>query len=167
MTQEVKTSTLTMRQRAKPVALVAIAVFVLDQLSKYLLIDYLEHGARAPMYVNEYFSLVMAWNRGVSFSMFAHSAEWMPYVLTAGAVLISGVLVRLALHTPKCWEQAAYAAIIGGALGNAFDRVRFGAVADFFYAHIGDLGWPAFNVADMAICAGVGILLVFMVRNRA
>jgi signal peptidase II len=57
--------------------------------------------------------------------------------------------------------------VMGGALGNVVDRLRFGAVADFFYAHIGDLGWPAFNVADSAICIGVGILLVMMLKLPA
>jgi signal peptidase II len=55
--------------------------------------------------------------------------------------------------------------IIGGALGNAIDRIRVGAVADFFYFHLGELGWPAFNIADSAICLGVAILLLRIFRN--
>ena len=164
MTQEVMTSRLTMKERAKPVLLVAVAVFAADQASKYWLIHGVGLGAHAPIRLCDYFALVMAWNRGVSFSMFAHSAEWMPWLLTVAAVLISALLLRLALHTPKPWERIGYACVIGGALGNAFDRARFGAVADFFYVHVGDLGWPAFNVADMAICSGVGILLLSMLR---
>jgi signal peptidase II len=54
---------------------------------------------------------------------------------------------------------AAIGAVIGGALGNVVDRLRFGAVADFFYAHIGDYGWPAFNVADSLIVVGIGVLV--------
>jgi signal peptidase II len=54
---------------------------------------------------------------------------------------------------------AALGAVIGGALGNVVDRLRFGAVADFFYAHIGDYGWPAFNVADSLIVVGIGVLV--------
>jgi signal peptidase II len=66
----------------------------------------------------------------------------------------------MALKSERNLERIGYAMVVGGALGNAIDRLRFGAVADFFYAHIGDLGWPAFNVADIAICSGVGLLLL-------
>lgn len=151
-------------QRSLQLVLLAFAVFALDQLSKYWLLEVVEISARAPIRVGEYFSLVMAWNRGVSFSMFAHSAAEMPYLLVAMAVGVSALLVRLALKSPHRCERVGYALVIGGALGNALDRIRFGAVADFFYAHIGDLGWPAFNVADMGICCGVGLLLLSMLK---
>ena len=166
MTQEVITGGLTMRQRAIPVLLIAIAVFFADQGSKYWLIHGLDLAHRAPMRLCANFALVMAWNTGVSFSMFAHQADWMPWLLTAAAVIISALLLHLALHTPKRIERIGYAMVIGGALGNACDRARFGAVADFFYAHIDDLGWPAFNVADMAICTGVGLLLLNILRSK-
>ena len=146
---------------------IALAVFAADQGSKYWLIEVFRLPTKAPMPLCEYFSLVMAWNRGVSFSMFAHSAEWMPYALVVMALVISGILARLCLHSDKRLERIGYAMVIGGALANAFDRVRFGAVADFFYAHIGNLGWPAFNVADMAICCGVALLLFSVVKYPA
>ena len=166
MTQEVMTSTLTMRERTKPVLAIVALVFIADQASKYWLIHGLGLENGVPIRLCEYFALVMAWNRGVSFSMFSHSAEWTPWALTFAAIVISALLLRLALHTPKRAERIGYAMVIGGALGNAFDRARFGAVADFFYAHIGTLGWPAFNVADMAICCGVGILLVALLKAQ-
>ncbi len=160
------TSHLTMQERLRPVLFIAVLVFLADQASKYWLIHGVGLSDGVPIRLGSYFALVMAWNRGVSFSMFAHSTEWMPWALTLGAVLISALLLRLALHTPNKWERIGYALVIGGALGNAFDRARFGAVADFFYAHIGDLGWPAFNVADMAICTGVGVLLLQLMQPK-
>ena len=150
-----------------PLVAVASSVFALDQFSKWWLITVLDVAARSPMHLCANFSLVMAWNKGVSFSMFAHSAGWMPYVLMALAVVISGMLVRLCLRSPHRLERVGYAMVVGGAMGNAIDRLRFGAVADFFYAHVGDLGWPAFNVADMAICTGVGLLLLSMIKHPA
>jgi signal peptidase II len=152
-------------QRPLQVTTIALAVFVLDQWSKYWLIHGLDMAARAPLRLGEYFTLVMAWNTGVSFSMFAHSAQWMPLALTVAAVVVSGVLARLALRSNHRLERIGYAMVVGGALGNALDRVRFGAVPDFFYAHIGDLGWPAFNVADMGISVGVGLLLFSMAQQ--
>lgn len=155
------------RAAARPLLLAAGMCFVLDQLSKYWLLNVYGMPARSPQHLNEYFALVMAWNKGVSFSMFAHSAEWMPYALVALALGICGMLVHLGLKSHHRFERIGYGLVIGGALGNALDRVRFGAVADFFYVHLGDLGWPAFNVADMGICCGVGLLLVAVIKPAA
>ena len=146
---------------------IALIVFALDQASKYWLLAVFDIAARAPVRLHENFALVMAWNRGVSFSMFSHSSEWMPYVLAALAASISALLARLALRSEHGLERIGYAMVIGGAMGNALDRLRFGAVADFFYAHIGARGWPAFNVADMAICTGVGLLLFCLLKAPA
>lgn len=150
-----------------PLIAIASSIFVLDQLTKWWLLEVFNIAERAPVRLTENFALVMAWNRGVSFSMLSHSSEWMPYVLSALAVVISAVLVRLYLKTEHRLEHVGYAMVIGGALGNVVDRLRFGAVADFFYVHIGDLGWPAFNIADMAICCGVGLLLLSMLKYPA
>ncbi len=146
---------------------IALGVCALDQASKYWLLAVFDIAARAPVRLHENFALVMAWNRGVSFSMFSHSAEWMPYLLASVAAAISALLVRLALRSARRLEAIGYAMIVGGAMGNALDRLRFGAVADFFYAHVGPLGWPAFNVADMAICLGVGLLLFCLLKAPA
>lgn len=156
-----------MKSRALILVTIATLVFAADQASKYWLLEIYGIATRAPVQLHDYFSLVMAWNRGVSFSMFTTAHDWMPYVLAAMAAIISTLLVHLGLKTERRWERIGYAMVIGGALGNAIDRLRFGAVADFFYAHIGDLGWPAFNVADMAICTGVGILLLHAFRPAA
>lgn len=151
----------------RTIAWAALAVFVLDQASKYWLVQVFGMPIKTPVHLCENFALVMAWNRGVSFSMFSHSAGWMPWVLVALALVICVILMRLALKSQNRWERLGYAMVIGGALGNALDRARFGAVADFFYVHIGDLGWPAFNVADMAICGGVGLLLLSLLKSPA
>lgn len=147
---------------------IPLAIFVAliaDQSSKFWLLYHYDIASKSPVAFGPYFSLVMAWNRGVSFSMFSHSAAWMPWVLTALAIVISTLLLRLALKTPFTREKLAYGLVIGGAIGNAIDRVRFGAVADFFYVHVGSVGWPAFNIADSAICLGVGILLLGMIKK--
>lgn len=142
----------------------AVSIFLLDQLSKYWFIEIFQMPVRGVVVLCEYFSLVMAWNRGVSFSMFSHSAAWAPYVLAGMAVVVSAILARMALRSGRRIEWVGYGMVIGGALGNALDRLRFGAVADFFYAHIGDLGWPAFNIADMGIFFGVCLLLFSTLR---
>jgi signal peptidase II len=108
----------------------------------------------------------MVWNQGVSFGMFNRAEHaYMPYFLIAVAVAIAAVLLRLALKSGLRTERIGYAMVIGGALGNVIDRLRFGAVVDFLYFHLGALGWPAFNVADAAICIGVALLLWMMMRH--
>jgi signal peptidase II len=76
------------------------------------------------------------------------------------ALAIIGFLVLWLRWIVKPVLAAAIGAVIGGALGNVVDRLRFGAVADFFYAHIGKYGWPAFNVADSLIVGGVAVLVL-------
>lgn len=150
------------RRYALQLALVALAVMGLDQLSKWYLLYAVGMPTREPIVVTGFFRLVMVWNKGVSFGMLRGEAGYTVWFLSAMAVIISLILVRFGLKSALLWERIGYAMVIGGALGNVIDRLRFGAVADFFYFHAGDLGWPAFNVADSAICIGVGILLWMM-----
>lgn len=144
---------------------IASLTILLDQISKWYLLYHVGMMHRAPLVITDFFSLVMVWNKGVSFGMLNHGQGGMPLVLVAVAVIISAILLRLALRTTLRWERVGYAMVIGGALGNVIDRLRFGAVADFFYVHWGELGWPAFNVADAAICVGVGVLLLMLLRQ--
>jgi signal peptidase II len=119
--------------------------------------------------VTPYFNLVMVWNKGVSFGMFANSHAYMPYALMLMALAMSGFFLVWLLRAPGFFPMAALAAIISGALSNAWDRVRFGAVADFLDFHLGDRHWPAFNIADSCIVIGVaGLALhtLFFERKR-
>lgn len=144
----------------------ALVTTMLDQLSKHWLLFDVGMIDRAPITITTWFSIVMVWNKGVSFGMFAANWGWGALLLIAVALMIIGVLVFYAISPRTTWlERLAYGMIIGGAVGNVIDRVRYGAVADFFYFHIGDLGWPAFNIADSAICIGVGILLLTMMKG--
>ena len=137
---------------------VAAAVAVADQLVKWWLLGVL---AEAPggIAVTPFFNLVMVWNRGVSFGLFGGGAL-PPWLLAAAAIAIAvGLTVWLA-RIEERWLGAAVGAVIGGAVGNVVDRVRTGAVADFFDFHVGVYHWPAFNVADAAITLGVAALLI-------
>ena len=138
---------------------VALLVLVLDQLVKWVMLELVGIASRPAIEVTGWFKLVMVWNHGISFGMLSAPESYMPYVLILVALLISGLLIWLGLRAHRLREWIAYAMIIGGAIGNVIDRIRFGAVADFFYFHIGRIGWPAFNIADAAICIGVMLLL--------
>lgn len=137
---------------------VAAAVAAADQLVKWWLLGVI---AEAPggIAVTSFFNLVMVWNRGVSFGLFGGGAL-PPWLLAAVAIAVAvGLTVWLA-RIEERWLGAAVGAVIGGAVGNVVDRVRTGAVADFFDFHVGAYHWPAFNVADAAITLGVGFLFI-------
>lgn len=149
---------------------VAAVAFVLDQLSKWWVLAVALpclSGPPGPWCANEtppitvtgFFNLVMAWNRGVSFGMFAHEADFMPYVLIAVALGISAFLVSWLRRTDSTYQAVCIGLVIGGAIGNVVDRFRFGAVADFLDFHVAGWHWPAFNIADSCIVVGVLLLL--------
>lgn len=137
----------------------AIAV-TLDQLSKYWLLDVFDMPEKGRVYVTPFFDLVMAWNRGVSFSMFAADTDLMRWVLVGLTSMIAIVVVIWLSRIDEPWASLGLGLVLGGALGNIYDRVQFGAVADFFHFHWAEWYFPAFNIADSAITIGVGLLLV-------
>ncbi len=143
---------------------IAAAVAVIDQLVKWWIIDWL---AEPPGFVEvlPFFNLVMVWNRGVSFGLLG-DAGLAPYLMAgiAGLVVI-GLVVWLARVAQRLLA-VSIGLIIGGALGNIVDRLRFGAVADFVDLHAGGYHWPTFNVADAAITVGVAVMLIDSLLNR-
>ncbi len=112
-----------------------------------------------PLDVTGFFSLVMVWNRGVSFGMFGGGGEATRWLLAIFAVGVAAGLVVWMRRQSLRRQALATGLAAGGALGNAADRIVHGAVADFFDVHLGTWSWPAFNVADSAITAGVAILV--------
>ncbi|OYW14008.1 MAG: signal peptidase II [Rhodospirillales bacterium 12-54-5] len=146
---------------------VAFATVAADQLSKWAILSIVYKAYEPPITITSFFSLVMVWNHGMSFGMLnrPEAPAVTSYAILFLTLLIIGALCRMAWRTTKRLERIGYALTIGGALGNVIDRLHFGAVADFLYFHIGTLGWPAFNVADSAICIGVFILLIAASRN--
>ncbi len=149
------------RARLYVVAVVAAVLsLVADQASKWALLEIV--GLRdnpRDIRVLPVFDIVMWWNHGTSFSLFRTGEAWGPYVFSIAALAIISLLVLWLSRIASPILAAAIGAVIGGALGNVVDRLRFGAVADFFYAHLGEYGWPAFNVADSLIVVGIGILV--------
>jgi signal peptidase II len=138
--------------------LVALPIIVLDQLSKaWVLADLLE-PPRA-IVVTGFFNLVLVWNRGVSFGMFDIDSAWGPYILMGLALAICAGLAVWLYRAENRLIATAIGLVLGGALGNVIDRVRFGAVVDFLDFHAFGYHWPAFNVADSAISVGVALLL--------
>ena len=134
-------------------------VIVLDQLSKWLVLENIHFGET--IYVTPFWNWVLTYNPGAAFSFLADQPGWQRWFFTVLAIAVSGWIV---FELKKCAEHKlvslALALVMGGALGNVIDRVRFGAVVDFIQWHAAGFYWPAFNVADSAITIGA-VLLVF------
>ncbi len=149
---------------------VAAAGFALDQLSKWLLLVAVDMPTRGKIVVTPFFDLVMAWNRGVSYGWLASDGDLGRILLICfQAVLIAGLYLWLS-RVPGRFTAVAIGLVIGGALGNLLDRIVHGAVADFFSFHAFGYYWYIFNVADIWIAVGVGLLLLesfFLGRDAA
>jgi signal peptidase II len=130
--------------------------FGLDQTIKWYLLNVVNMDLRQQITITPFFDLVMAWNHGVSYGLLETHTQALLVILS---VLISIVLWIWLCRSTRPLTVAALGLVIGGALANALDRVVHGAVADFFLLHWGEINWYVFNPADMAIVAGVGLLL--------
>lgn len=138
---------------------IAIATLISDQLSKYWILNYVL-DAYPYLKITSFFNIVNAWNTGISFSMFSSGSMAGKFILSAAALMIVAALLWWLFKEKNRLLQAALGLIIGGALGNVADRIRLGAVFDFLDFHVSGLHWPAFNLADSAICVGAAIILI-------
>jgi signal peptidase II len=137
----------------------AIAALFLDQASKFLILVAFADEARVTE-ITSFFNLVLALNRGISFGLFNQESEAGPVVFLGVSLAIAcGLLVWLR-RIDRLWIAAAVGLIVGGALGNALDRFRYGGVVDFLDFHAFGYHWYTFNLADSAIVIGVAFLLL-------
>ena len=140
--------------------IIAAVIIVLDQLSKFYVFNVLLADTNFIAYTS-FFNLIKAWNTGVSFSIFSNSGIWGVIGLSVFAITVVVCLLVWLYKEKIRINQIALGLIIGGAIGNVIDRIRFGAVFDFLDLYFGDYHWPAFNVADSAICVGAFLLIAF------
>jgi signal peptidase II len=134
-------------------------VFSLDLYTKHLIEQAFQYGEH--LIINSFFDLVRYHNEGAAFSFLANAGGWQKWFFTGIsiiAVVVITYLILKNLHNKLfCFGLAL---VLGGALGNLYDRITLGYVVDFLYFHYEQFAWPAFNVADSAICVGVGLLLL-------
>lgn len=134
-------------------------IILLDQISKWIVLGALQPGDSR--YVAPFFNWVLTFNRGAAFSFLSDAGGWQRWFFTVLALGVSVWIVSmLRRHTGEFRLSLALTLVLGGALGNVIDRIRFGAVVDFIQWHVAGYYWPAFNVADSAISLGA-ILLVW------
>lgn len=142
----------------------AVLLLIADQASKFWILEVLELPTLRNVPVLEFgpfgLDLTMVWNRGVTFGLFSGGGAWNHLILAGLALVVAGFLLRWLARSDTRLVTYALGAVIGGAIGNVIDRVRFGAVVDFVDVHAWGWHWYVFNVADAAIVCGVLALVV-------
>lgn len=143
--------------------LISLIVFVLDFVSKFWVMRALiPHN---PVSVFPCFNLYLTFNPGVSFSMFSAQSATGVWALIGLTAVISVAIIYCIQKETENLARIGYALVLGGAIGNLVDRIRFGSVVDFLDFYLGRYHWPAFNVADSAICIGAALLLFQYVKK--
>jgi lipoprotein signal peptidase len=149
---------------------VAVVLLLADQASKWWVLEVIELPlarhvpllAAGPIGLD----LTMVWNRGVTFGMFSGDGALNHIILAVIATAIAGFLLRWMARAENRTVAAALGAVVGGAIGNVIDRLRFGAVVDFVDFHAWGWHWYVFNIADAGIVCGVGVLLADALFRR-
>ena len=137
----------------------AAAVVLADQLTKSMVTSRFVEGER--LEVNAFFNMVLVYNKGAAFSFLSNAPGWQTPLLIGFALVAIGIVVTLLVRSPeRLMLSTGLALILGGALGNVIDRLRFGKVVDFLDFHAAGWHWPAFNVADSAITVGAVLLIL-------
>ena len=150
-----------MRSLDRQSMVLVAATLVIDQLTKQLLLDYLlKLDTKMLPVIDDFFRLVIVWNRGVSFGLLGGDRPLPAWLLSGVAVAVCVGLFLWLRRTDRALTGWGIGLVMGGAIGNVIDRARWGAVFDFADFHVRQWHWPAFNVADSAIVVGVGLMLI-------
>jgi signal peptidase II len=143
---------------------IAALVLLIDQLTKITIVRLFSYGESQP--VTSFFNLVLVYNKGAAFSFLSTESGWQRYFFTAlgiaAALFITFLLKRHAGQRMFC---TALALILGGAIGNVVDRIAYGHVIDFLDIYVRNWHWPAFNIADSAICVGAVLFVIDELRR--
>lgn len=141
-------------------AIVALIAFIIDRISKWWFIDIFELPLKGAVEILPIFDVVMVWNRGVSFGFLAASDDFGRWALVIMNLVIVGGLLYWLRSAKNIILAGAIGLVIGGAFGNIYDRVKFGAVADFLQFHWQEWYFAVFNIADSFIFIGAMLLIV-------
>lgn len=148
-----------MRPALKIGLVAALATLALDQASKLYLLFVYGLPAHYPVSLTSWFDLTVVWNRGISYGLFQQETVLGRWLLTGFQIVAALALAVWMVRTYGKMTALGLGLIVGGAIGNAIDRIAYGAVFDFAHLHSGSFSWYVFNLADAAIVLGVPCLL--------
>ena len=148
--------------------IIIFIAFFFDRISKILVLNFFSKHQLDDYYVNSFLNLILVWNQGIAFGLF-QSESLIYHLLSIVIAIVIAFVIYLIYISKKKYEIFFYALITGGAIGNLFDRLYFGAVPDFIDLHYKNFHWFTFNVSDIWITIGIiGILIfdLFKLENK-
>ncbi len=138
---------------------VLISIFVLDRLFKLYILNLAEIEKQVDIYISPFLNLYLIWNTGVGFGLFSSDQPFYYNLVTIVIVLIN-ILIFIMIFKSKIYRKFFLLMILGGSLGNLFDRLYYAAVPDFIDIHYGNYHWFVFNIADIFISLGILCLIL-------
>ena len=137
---------------------ITITIFILDRLSKYFILELSNSDDSFNIPITSFLNFNLVWNSGIAFGLFSFNEQFYYNVITLVIIIITLVILFFAIKSSGV-ERIGFSIILGGSLGNIFDRLYYAAVVDFIDIHINNIHWFIFNVADIFISLGVIILI--------
>ena len=145
--------------------IIIIILFSIDRISKLYLINLQSSGTDIDFYINSLLNIYLVWNTGIGFGLISLESNVFYHILTLIIFIINLALIFF-LTKSKGINAYLFAIVIGGSLGNLFDRLYYNAVPDFIDIHVGNFHWFIFNVADVFITVGIiGIIFTELFKN--
>ena len=146
--------------------IIVLLIFFIDRASKFYLINLQSTGIDVDFYINSFLNLYLVWNTGIGFGLVSMEANIYYHILTFIIAIVNGILIFLLVKI-KDITAFLFAIILGGSLGNLFDRIYYYAVPDFIDLHLGNYHWFIFNVADIFITVGIiGLILTELLKKE-
>ncbi len=138
---------------------ILLFIFLLDRISKILILNILEENGQVDIYINSFLNFYLVWNKGIGFGLLSSDQDLFYNVVTTLIILINFVIIYL-LFNEKGLKYYFLIIILGGSLGNLFDRIYYRAVPDFLDLNYNGYHWFIFNVADIFITIGIIFLIL-------
>ena len=139
--------------------IIPIFIFILDRISKIYVINLSKSALDKELFSSKFLNITLIWNEGIAFGLFSFNQDYFYNLLTLIILFVVFFVLMMAIKN-KGNQKYALLMILGGAIGNLYDRVFFKAVPDFIDFHIGEFHWFVFNVADIFICLGVFFMIL-------
>jgi signal peptidase II len=146
--------------------IIIFLIFSLDRITKFYLINLQYNGTDIDFYIYPFLNLYLVWNTGIGFGLASLQADFVYHILTVVIAMINLILIIILLKSKGIYEYL-FAIVLGGSLGNLFDRMYYFAVPDFIDLHIGNLHWFVFNIADIFITLGIiGLIIKELTKKK-
>ena len=144
---------------------IVLTIFLIDRISKIYILKLAKQENGLDIYIVDYLNLYLIWNKGIAFGLFSFNADYIYNVLTILIIIVILIIIGMIVKS-QGFRKYLLLAILGGSLGNVFDRIYYTAVPDFIDFHINEFHWFVFNIADIFISLGViGLIFVEIIYS--